>query len=141
MMTIEGIGRSAGLASLGLSLVLAGPVRAQEPCDEEKTIVEVQEVEEAEDQPVKQIKMYVEQWKWSPSVIRVPQGTRLRIEMLSYDASRRFDLKAYKLKVRLPEGKPVTVEFVADKKGEFRWRCGRPCGDGCAKLVGKLIVE
>jgi heme/copper-type cytochrome/quinol oxidase subunit 2 len=96
--------------------------------------------QEADDQ-VKFIKMYVEEWKWTPNLIRVPVGTKLRIEFLSYGATRRFDLKAYKLKVKLPQDKPVTVEFVADKKGEFKWRCGRPCGDGCAKLTGKLIVE
>jgi len=94
-----------------------------------------------EEAPVKFIKMYVEEWKWSPSEIRVKQGTRVKIEFYSYEASRRFDLKAYKIKVPLPQDKTVTYEFVADKKGEFKFRCGRPCGDGCAKLVGKLIVE
>jgi heme/copper-type cytochrome/quinol oxidase subunit 2 len=94
-----------------------------------------------EEEEVKLIKMYVEEWKWTPKLIRVPVGTKLRIEFLSYGASRRFDLKAYRLKVRLPQDKTVAVEFVADKKGEFKWRCGRPCGDGCAKLTGKLIVE
>lgn len=97
-------------------------------------------VEQAEEQ-VKLIKMYVEEWKWTPKLIRVPVGTKLRIEFLSYGATRRFDLKAYRLKVKLPQDKTVAVEFVADKKGEFKWRCGRPCGDGCAKLTGKLIVE
>jgi cytochrome c oxidase subunit 2 len=91
--------------------------------------------------PVKRIKMYAEEWKWTPNLIRVPVGARVKIEFLSYGASRRFDLKAYKLKVKLPQDKVVTVEFVADKKGEFKWRCGRPCGDGCAKMTGKLIVE
>ena len=66
-----------------------------------------------EEQPVKLIKMFAEEWKWTPNVIRVAQGTRVRIEFLSYGASRRFDLKAYRLKVRLPQDKPVSVEFVA----------------------------
>ncbi len=102
-----------------------------------------QETGEAEpaEAPVKQIKMYAENWKWTPKVIRVQQGSKLVIDFVSRDASHSFDLKAYRIKVKLPEGSETRFEFVADKVGTFRWRCGRPCGDGCAKMTGKLIVE
>ena len=95
----------------------------------------------ASEKPLKRIKMVAENWRWSPKVIRVTQGTRVKIEFESFDASRAFVLKAYGLKVKLPQGRPVKVDFIADKKGEFRWRCGRPCGNGCAKMTGRLIVE
>lgn len=124
-----------------LACCLAGTAVAQEePAEPAREKAEAA-AGEAEEAPVKFIKMYVEEWKWSPREIRVKQGTRLKIEFLSYEASRRFDLKAYRIKVPLPQDKTVTYEFVADKKGEFKFRCGRPCGDGCAKLVGKLIVD
>jgi heme/copper-type cytochrome/quinol oxidase subunit 2 len=126
------------LVFLTASTAPAGAIGQQDEPDEPAE--PAAPVEEAEDE-VKLIKMYVEEWKWTPKLIRVPVGTKVRIEFLSYGASRRFDLKAYRLKVRLPQDKTVAVEFVADKKGEFKWRCGRPCGDGCAKLSGKLIVE
>lgn len=90
---------------------------------------------------VKTIKMIATNWEWKPNVIRVTQGTRLHIEFESFDASHSFVLKAYGIKVQLPEGKKDEVEFLADKAGEFKWRCGRPCGNGCPKMVGKLIVE
>jgi heme/copper-type cytochrome/quinol oxidase subunit 2 len=105
--------------------------------DAEEAVPEAVEEEE----PYKLIKMFAEEWKWSPNEIRVPVGTKLRIEFLSYGATRKFELKAYNLKVLTPQDKLVSVEFVADKKGTFRWRCGRPCGNGCAKMTGKLIVE
>jgi heme/copper-type cytochrome/quinol oxidase subunit 2 len=127
-----------------IGLILAGstaPVGADPQAAEEKADAAAQEGQAAEELPVKFIKLYVEQWKWSPNVIRVKTGTKLKIEALSWDASRRFDLKAFKQKVALPEGKKVTFEFVVDKVGEFGWKCGRPCGNGCAKLHGKLIVE
>ena len=95
----------------------------------------------AEETPVKQIKMRVENWKWTPSTIRVAQGTRLEIDVKSYDASHSFVLKAYGLKVALPEDSEKRIEFVADQTGEFKWKCGRPCGNGCAKMRGLLIVE
>jgi heme/copper-type cytochrome/quinol oxidase subunit 2 len=124
-----------------LAFSVAGSALAQkEPAEPAQEKAEEKGCED-EEAPVKFIKMYVEEWKWTPSEIRVKQGTRLKIEFLSYEASRRFDLKAYKIKVPLPQDKVVTFEFVADKKGEFKFRCGRPCGDGCAKLVGTLIVE
>ena len=116
-------------------------VSAQVQTDDKQEGTAQQGEKAVQEQPVKLIKLYVEQWKWSPNQIRVKQGTRLKIEALSWDASRRFDLKAYKLKVALPEGEKVTFEFVADKVGKFGWKCGRPCGNGCAKLYGKLIVE
>jgi heme/copper-type cytochrome/quinol oxidase subunit 2 len=91
--------------------------------------------------PVKQIKMTVENWKWTPAVIRVPVGTRVKLSILSYDATHRFDLKALGIKQNLPEDKTTKLEFVADTVGEYKWKCGRPCGNGCPKMRGKLIVE
>jgi len=136
--------RLLGMFVLGLLLAVQPGLAAgqEEPLPEEDQAAEVVAPEVVEEeQPYKLIKMYAEEWKWSPKLIRVPVGTKLRIEFLSYGASRRFDLKAYNLKVRIPQDKLVSVEFVADKKGTFRWRCGRPCGNGCAKMTGKLIVE
>jgi len=130
-----------GIALIGLGLVgLAGGVRAQDAAGEEEA-AQLPAGEEEIEQPVKYVKLYASEWKWSPQEIRVEQGTLVQIEALSYDSSRRFDLKEYKLKVALPQDKLVTFEFTADKKGTFKWKCGRPCGNGCAKMVGQLIVE
>jgi cytochrome c oxidase subunit 2 len=136
--------RLLSILALGI-LFLTQPVPAaaqEEPPAEGEQDPEAAAPEAPQEEcSVKFIKMFAEEWKWTPNVIRVPQGTRLKIEFLSYGASRRFDLKAYKLRVKIPQDKPTTVEFVADKKGTFRWKCGRPCGNGCAKMTGKLIVE
>jgi cytochrome c oxidase subunit 2 len=93
-------------------------------------------------QPQKKlIKMFAENWNWHPNVIRVAQGTHLTIIVENVDSPHVFLLKPYKLKVRLSEDEKTTIEFVADKVGTFTWRCGRPCGNGCPKMTGKLIVE
>jgi len=123
--------RAGFLALLATALLLCAPARAQ---DEEALTA-------APDEPVKQIRMYAENWKWTPKTIRVTKGTRLSIDFESRDASHSFDLKSYKIKVPLPEGSKKHFEFVADKVGEFRFKCGRPCGNGCAKMTGTLIVE
>ncbi|NIM01514.1 MAG: hypothetical protein GTN89_11805 [Acidobacteria bacterium] len=94
----------------------------------------------AEEARVKKIKMYARNWSWTPDEIRVKKGTRLSLDFVSEDANHAFELKAYKIKVNLPQDKRGQVEFVADKVGTFRWRCSRPCGNGCAKMTGKLVV-
>jgi heme/copper-type cytochrome/quinol oxidase subunit 2 len=131
-----------GIVLTGLLLVgTVGGVLAQEQAGEEPAAPSEPVAEKETEQPVKHVKLYAEEWKWSPREIRVKQGTLIKIEAYSYDSSRRFDLKDYKLKVAMPQDKLVRFEFTADKKGTFKWKCGRPCGNGCAKMVGKLIVE
>lgn len=134
--------RLTGIALIGVLLAgLGGGVRAQDEAEETPAAAPAAVAEKETDQPVKQVKLYAEEWKWSPREIRVKEGTLVKIEAFSYDSSRRFDLKDYKLKIALPQDKLVHFEFTADKKGTFKWKCGRPCGNGCAKMVGKLIVE
>ena len=100
----------------------------------------VETAKAADEAPVKKVKMYARSWDWMPNEIRVKKGTRVVIEFFSEDANHAFELKGYKIKVNLPQDKRGQVEFVADKVGTFRWRCSRPCGDGCAKMTGELIV-
>ena len=90
--------------------------------------------------PVLEMKVYAGNWSWDPNLIRVRKGTRVILHIQNRDAPHSFWLKAYRLKVALPQDKTTTVEFVADKAGEFLWRCGRPCGNGCAKMRGTLVV-
>ena len=93
-----------------------------------------------DDDNVKKVKMYARNWEWAPDQIRVKVGTRVIIDFISEDASHAFQLKAFKIKVNLPQDSKARVEFVADKVGEFTWRCSRPCGNGCAKMRGTLVV-
>jgi heme/copper-type cytochrome/quinol oxidase subunit 2 len=89
----------------------------------------------------RRVKIYAEDWKFSPREIHIPVGTKLHLDFETHDSSHSFDIKELKIKVPLPQDKPVSYEFVADKKGEYKYYCGRPCGDGCPKMVGKLFVE
>ena len=90
---------------------------------------------------VRTFKVYADNWEWSPETIRVTEGAHVVLKLHAYRATRSFVLKAYKLDVHMPQDQDITVEFDADKKGEFPFKCGRPCGNGCAKLRGTLIVE
>lgn len=98
------------------------------------------EDEAAPDVMVKEYRVRADNWSFIPDKISVQQGTKVVLKIRSYDAPHRFDLKAYGLKVPLPQDETTTVEFLADKVGKFKWRCGRPCGDGCPKMRGTLFV-
>jgi cytochrome c oxidase subunit 2 len=99
-----------------------------------------EEPAEESERPVLEIKMISENWRWIPDTIRVKKGTLVVLKIHSRNATHAFKLKEYGLKVSLPQGKTTTVEFVADKAGTFTWRCGRPCGNGCAKMRGTMTV-
>ncbi len=121
-------------------LLFAGITLADSGESEAPVVDAAETAAAAEEAPVKKVKMYARNWKWTPDEIRVKQGTRVIIDFHSEDASHGFELKAYKIKVNLPQDKRGQVEFVADKVGTFRWRCSRPCGNGCAKMLGQLVV-
>jgi heme/copper-type cytochrome/quinol oxidase subunit 2 len=97
--------------------------------------------DEGEGAEVRRFRMDVENWQWIPDQIVVPLGAKVVIEIRSYHATHRFDLKDYGLRVVLPQDQTTTVEFVANKAGTFKWRCGRPCGDGCPRMTGTLVVS
>lgn len=121
-------------------ILLAG-IASGESGESRTPVVQASETSEAAEQaPVKRVKMYARSWKWAPDEIRVKLGTRVIIDFISEDASHGFQIKAYKIKVSLPQDKRAQIEFVADKVGTFPWRCSRPCGNGCPKMTGKLIV-
>lgn len=90
---------------------------------------------------VRTFKVYADNWEWSPDTIRVKKGDHVVLKLHAYRATRSFVLKGYNLDVHMPQDQDVTAEFDADKAGEFSFKCGRPCGNGCAKLRGTLIVE
>jgi heme/copper-type cytochrome/quinol oxidase subunit 2 len=103
--------------------------------------VQAQEAEgEEPERKTKTVKMYADNWSWSPDLIRVKQGTRVVIRFENRDAPHSFVLKGYGIKVPLRQDAKAETEFVADKVGTFKWRCGRPCGNGCPKMTGKLVV-
>lgn len=95
---------------------------------------------EAESRPTTTVQMIAENWKWIPDLIRVKKGTEVTLVVEGWDAPHTFVLKEFGVKVPIPEGKKTKVTFLADKAGEFKWKCGRPCGNGCPKMRGKLIV-
>jgi cytochrome c oxidase subunit 2 len=91
--------------------------------------------------PQQTIKMTAQDFHFTPDVIHVKQGTFVRLEITSIEGTHGFALSDFGIDERLDEGKTVAVEFYAQKKGEYGFRCSHFCGIGHLGMTGKIIVE
>lgn len=79
-------------------------------------------------------------YEFSPSVITVKQGQHVKLEVTALDRTHGLAIKDYNIDTNLEKDKPATIEFVADKPGEFTFKCSDFCGLGHGKMKGKLVV-
>lgn len=88
-----------------------------------------------DDSSVKEFTIKAFRFGYSPDIITVNQGDKVKIIIENTDTLHG---------IRIPElgikGNEV-LEFTADKKGEFVWYCTNMCGSGHMQMQGKLIVK
>ena len=89
----------------------------------------------------KVIKITAQKYEFSPETITVNLGDKVVLEVTATDTDHGFGLSAFNIDQKLPKGKTVTIEFVADKQGEFTIKCTSFCGWGHFGMSGKLIVS
>ncbi|MCB2168710.1 MAG: cupredoxin domain-containing protein [Deltaproteobacteria bacterium] len=89
----------------------------------------------------KVIKMTAEKYHFTPEMITVNLGDKVLLEITATDTEHGFGLKAFNIDQNLPKGKTVRIEFVADKQGEFTFKCTSFCGWGHFGMTGKLVVS
>lgn len=121
--------RSCGIAAAGLLLFgLARPTCALQAGTQEHS-------------ENKLIHVTAERWQFSPQEITVPEGDHVRIELETLDGTHGFEIKKYKAKTVVHRDETVSLEFVADKPGEFEIVCTEYCGSGHERMRAKLIVQ
>jgi cytochrome c oxidase subunit 2 len=81
------------------------------------------------------------QWSFTPAVITVKEGDRVKFTITSVDVTHGFSIPEFNVNVQLVPNQSKTVEFVADKKGAYSFFCTVFCGAGHADMRGQLIVE
>lgn len=134
---------AAATLALGTCLSLvsgAGPVSGQD-------IPEAQVIE-----------VTAKKYEYDPGEIRVKVGTRVQLKVRALDRSHGMKFKLYpkgereqgpagltfpdgKNDFRLEQDEVVTIEFVAERPGEYDIECSVFCGFGHRGMDGKLIVE
>ena len=93
--------------------------------------------------PVAQeISVEANNWYFDPEVIRVKEGTVVKMTVHGVSGTHIFAIPEFSVKSKaVGPGETVTVEFVANKKGEFSFRCSLFCGEGHDGMRGTFIVE
>ena len=92
-------------------------------------------------QELKEINVVAKQFSFEPNPIIVNQGEKVRLLLTSEDVEHGFAVKEYNINEKIKPGEITTVEFTADKTGEFEVICSVICGSGHSGMKGKLIVK
>lgn len=90
---------------------------------------------------VKEFDITAKQFEFIPSTIAVKKGDKVRLNVKSIDVAHGFSIPEFKVEESIKPGTTKTIEFVADKAGEFTFFCSVYCGTGHSGMKGKLIVE
>lgn len=80
-------------------------------------------------------------FKFSPATMQVDQGDTVRVTLVSGDMMHDIVFEDFNVRTKvLPVGQRETIEFVADKTGEFEYYCS--VGNHRAMgMVGRLTVQ
>jgi cytochrome c oxidase subunit II len=87
------------------------------------------------------IKMTAKKYEFSPAEVTVTKGQVVKIEVTALDRTHGIEIRDFNIDAKLKKDEPVTIEFAADREGEFAFKCSDFCGLGHGKMKGKLIVR
>jgi cytochrome c oxidase subunit 2 len=92
--------------------------------------------------PVKEVEISAKKYEYTPATIEVPVNTVVRFNLKATDREHGFEFKSVKDScVKFKPDAPATLEFYADKPGEYEFNCCKFCGFGHSKMKGKLLVK
>lgn len=89
---------------------------------------------------VRVVKVQAFRYGFSPDPIVVKEGDYVRFEITTKDVKHGLGIKEYKINVPIPVGETKTVEFLANKVGEFKIKCTVFCGFGHGRMKAVLKV-
>jgi cytochrome c oxidase subunit 2 len=82
-------------------------------------------------------------FEFVPNKIVVKHGQKVTLNIVSEDVTHGFALPEYGIEEELLPKEPITITFVADRRGNFPFVCSVICGavHSHASMVGNLIVK
>ncbi len=107
---------------------------------------------------VKVVEMTAKKYEYSPSEIRVKKGARVQLKIRATDRSHGFKIALYpegagesgaaglkfdppQENFKLGEKEERVIEFVAERAGNYPFKCSVFCGLGHSGMKGLLVVE
>lgn len=92
--------------------------------------------------PDRVVEVVARRFAFEPERIEVVEGERVRLVLRSADTTHGLEIRDFDVKVEIPKGgNPVSVDFVAGKPGNFRFKCSEYCGSGHSGMKGQLVVR
>ena len=90
---------------------------------------------------IHEVTVVAERFQFTPSEIVVAQGETVRLTFRAVDVPHGIVIAALGVRaVARPDQEAVTVEFVADTPGRYRFACSVFCGSGHGEMRGVLTV-
>ncbi|MFA4842782.1 MAG: cupredoxin domain-containing protein [Candidatus Omnitrophota bacterium] len=80
-------------------------------------------------------------FSYTPNIITVNRGDRVKIRLISEDVTHGLFVDGYGIKTSAHPGQDGSLIFLADKTGRFSFRCSVTCGEFHPYMIGYLIVE
>ena len=91
--------------------------------------------------PDRIIYLKAQRFSFSPDIIKINQGDKVKIIAESPDVTHGFALSEFNINMRIEPGARNILEFIADKRGKFIFRCSVFCGSGHSNMKGELVVK
>jgi heme/copper-type cytochrome/quinol oxidase subunit 2 len=79
-------------------------------------------------------------FEYSPAVMKVNPGDRVTIELVATDVVHGLSIDGYDLETTADPGETVSISFITNKPGSFRFHCTVTCGNMHPFMTGKLEV-
>lgn len=89
------------------------------PVPQQETQEQSEEQTQTTQSEIKEFRMTAKRFEFEPSTIEVNKGDKVRLIVTSTDVPHGISIPEYSINERLDPGKPVTIEFTADKQGTF----------------------
>ena len=80
-------------------------------------------------------------YSYSPNVVVVNSGEKVRIKLSTRDTEHGFKIPEINFDLKVKKDRSAEGEFTAPKPGIYEIRCSVFCGSGHKKMKGTLVVK
>jgi heme/copper-type cytochrome/quinol oxidase subunit 2 len=87
------------------------------------------------------IEIKASRYKFEPDPIVVKLGEKVELALTSTDVTHGLAIPEFNVNVVAAAGQTKTVEFIADRRGNFHAHCNVYCGPGHVQMHASFIVE
>jgi cytochrome c oxidase subunit 2 len=89
----------------------------------------------------KTFEITAQKFSYEPERIEINEGDQVILNITAVGTKHGVGIKVYNIDEILPKDETITIEFIADKKGEFTIQCTKFCGWGHFGMQAVLVVR